>query len=138
MSNRREARLDLPGEVWKAVPGYDCLYEVSNMGRIWSVPRTVHDVGSGKARRIGGRFKKDNNSSSLKRFQDLGVSLSREGKGISCLVAPLVWEVFVGPVPFGMVVRHLDGDRKNCRLDNLVLRDAERMSLSHRRRHGRR
>lgn len=34
---------------------------------------------------------------------------------IHCLVA----EVFLGPVPIGMEISHLDGNKKNNRLDNL-------------------
>lgn len=37
----------------------------------------------------------------------------------NCKVHRLVLETFVGPCPFGMECRHLDGNQKNNRVDNL-------------------
>ena len=33
----------------------------------------------------------------------------------------VVWEAFNGPIPAGLQVRHLDGDKRNNRLDNLAV-----------------
>lgn len=35
----------------------------------------------------------------------------------------LVWETFVGPIPKGKTIEHYDGDRFNCALENLYIRD---------------
>ena len=47
------------------------------------------------------------------------VTLVREGKKYSRFVHRLVLEAFVGPRPYGMQCRHLDGTRTNNRLENL-------------------
>lgn len=36
-------------------------------------------------------------------------------------VCELVWEAFKGEIPEGYTVAHIDGDKKNNRLDNLKL-----------------
>ena len=33
----------------------------------------------------------------------------------------VVWEAFNGPIPAGLQVRHLDGDKRNNHLDNLAV-----------------
>jgi len=48
------------------------------------------------------------------------VGLSQNGVVSRCLIHRLVLETFVGPCPKGMECRHLDGDRLNNRLDNLM------------------
>jgi hypothetical protein len=34
-----EGRTTLPGETWKPIPGYEGRYEISDLGRVWSVWR---------------------------------------------------------------------------------------------------
>ena len=41
--------------------------------------------------------------------------------GTECRVCDLVWEAFKGEIPEGYKVVHIDGDKKNNRLDNLKL-----------------
>ena len=38
-----------------------------------------------------------------------------------CRVCDLVWEAFKGEIPEGYTIVHIDGDKKNNRLDNLKL-----------------
>jgi len=38
-----EPRNDLPGEEWKPVPGYETLYEFSNLGRVFRMTRLGSD-----------------------------------------------------------------------------------------------
>lgn len=110
-------RSDLEGEVWKPVVGYEGFYEVSNLGRVWSVPRvTIRDNGyplsvSGKfltPTRIGGR-----NDWVRVRL----CTGSNDSK--SFLVHRLVLEAFVGPCPEGMVACHYDDEPTNNILSNL-------------------
>ena len=49
----------------------------------------------------------------------LKVRLFRDGKVFRFFVHVLVLEAFVGPRPQGLVCRHLDGDKRNNRVDNL-------------------
>ena len=42
-----------------------------------------------------------------------------------CRVCDLVWEAFVGRIPQGFRVEHIDGDKRNNKLSNLVLKKIE-------------
>ena len=55
----------------------------------------------------------------------LRLTLRIEGRAYTCSVHQLVMEAFVGPCPAGLQVRHLDGDKLNCRLDNLAYGTAQ-------------
>ncbi|MBR4367476.1 MAG: HNH endonuclease [Bacteroidaceae bacterium] len=41
--------------------------------------------------------------------------------GTECRVCDLVWEAFKEEIPEGYTIVHIDGDKKNNRLDNLKL-----------------
>lgn len=95
-------------EVWKDVVGYEGHYQVSNLGRVKSLPRVVVN----KIRRVVKEaFIKVNKSS---------VVLSVSGRQKTCYVYRLVLEAFVGPCPIGMVACHYpDRSRDNNNLSNL-------------------
>jgi hypothetical protein len=98
-------------EIWKPVPGYEGKYEVSNMGRVWSLAR-ITSLG-----KRGGLFC---------RFVDNGkgykaVGLHKEGENRKFYIHRIVVEAHFGPIPEGMEVNHKDGDKSNNRLDNLEL-----------------
>ena len=91
-------------EIWKPVPGYEGLYEVSNLGNVKSLRRNRimsphhHDKAGGH----------------------LTVALTNWHRK-DCLIHRLVWEAFNGPIPEGFEVNHIDENPKNNRLDNLNL-----------------
>ena len=58
----------------------------------------------------------------LDRKKQTYVNLRKNKKQYRINVAKLVYEIFVGEVPAGLVVRHADNDPTNNRLGNLVLR----------------
>lgn len=89
-------------EIWRAIPGFEGLYEVSNLGQI---RRT--DTGALK-----------------KIFQDpgsrrCGTLLWKNNKPKMMRVHRAVMLAFVGPPPKGMECCHNDGDASNNRLENL-------------------
>jgi len=99
---------DLPEpepERWLPVIGYEGLYDVSDWGRIRSLPRRTTRGGLMKLIADGKGY--------------WVVSLTREGKQRRFFVHRLVMEAFTGPLPEGMEIRHLDGDPGNNRLPNL-------------------
>lgn len=104
-------------EIWKDIVGYIGCYQVSNWGRVQSLER--------KARLAGGHFRKVRSrilKPAISKTTSNGypqVQLSREGKTVSRDIHRLVLEAFIGPCPAGMECCHLDGDRTNCRLENL-------------------
>lgn len=106
----------MAGEIWADVPGAEGLYLVSNMGRVWALPRIVSN------RPCGGFYPKI----SVKRKGYLAVTLS--GSGVlwrACRMARvhiLVAKAFV-PNPNPDVfdeVNHRDGDKSNCKASNLI------------------
>lgn len=102
-------------EVWKAAPGYESLYEVSNQGRVRSVDRTVTES-TGKTRIARGRVLKarpDGNGYPQ-------VQLWSGNKAKLMRAHALVAAAFIGPRPDGQVIRHLDGDPSNNALSNLA------------------
>ena len=90
-------------ETWKAVVGYEGLYEVSDLGQVRGLVR-------GKVLRP----KKSTHPAPRKL-----VELYRDGKGSWKQIHCLVLEAFVGPRPPSMIGAHGDGDPANCSLGNL-------------------
>lgn len=97
-------------EVWRAIPGYEGRYEVSDLGRVRSVARK--DM---RGRTIRERVLR-------LRLLPTGrprVSLARDGKAVDAYLYRLVLEAFVGPCPVGMEALHWDDDPSNNTLANL-------------------
>ena len=88
-------------ETWKAVPGYEGLYEVSDQGRVRSFARYK----SGRILRPG-RMPQGHMSVAL-------------GRGNSQCVHKLVLLTFVGPAPDRHECCHNNGDPSDNRLENL-------------------
>jgi NUMOD4 motif/HNH endonuclease len=83
-------------EYWKPIPRWDDLYEISNMGRVWS-------------KRSGKERKSFPNKKGY-----MMVQLSRGGVVNAYQVHGFVAKLFVGDRPPGLVVNHIDGwKRKN-------------------------
>lgn len=96
-------------EEFKPIPGYEGLYEISNHGNVWSIPR----INSG--RRFGGyKISVSQGRSKYKQVQ-----LSKNGVTTPFLVHRLVALAFV-PNPNNLpCVNHKDEDKANNRADNL-------------------
>ena len=111
--------MSVDSEVWRDIPGYENLYQVSNLGRVKSLPRKVRTISRNGIRgwRIfPGRILK----LMVYHFGHLYVELSKEGKIARYSAHVLVLTTFVGPCPEGMVCRHFpDKDPANNRLDNI-------------------
>lgn len=100
-------------ERWLPIPGYEGYYEVSDLGRVRSVPRIVpHAVAP---LTIRGRIM----CTCKSRGGHLRVTLARGGKTVTRSVHALVLAAFVGPRPEGLEGCHGDGDPSNNRLSNL-------------------
>jgi hypothetical protein len=99
-------------EVWKPIPGFEGLYDVSNTGKVQSY-------------RIRGMRTKPLlipvlTLSQVLRGKYYVVSLGRGGGRIKRYgVHRLVLEAFIGPCPEGMECCHNDGNPKNNSIDNL-------------------
>jgi len=103
-------------EKWLPVKGYEGLYEVSDQGRVRSLPRTVLMRKNGKEfqRKIKGVLRLPNKNNHGYPM----VQLFADGGSKWALIHSLVMTAFVGPSN-GLDVRHLDGSRDNNALSNL-------------------
>lgn len=93
-------------ELWRPIPGYEGTYEVSTLGRVRSRPRE---------RTRGGILKTPPGTSGYPE-----VRLYADGVGRTRRIHVLVCLAFLGPCPAGLEVRHLDDDKTNPTLPNLL------------------
>lgn len=103
-------------EEWRAVPGYEGLYEVSDMGRVRSLTRTVPLRSSAKTiqgKMLGLR------DFGPERHKRKAVTLYVNSVSKVRLVHQLVLEAFVGPRPEGMQGCHNNGQPFDNRPENL-------------------
>lgn len=117
-------------ERWRPVPGYTGYYEVSDLGRVRSVDRTVTDK-RGRARRLRGVIHKpylDRNGRPAVRLCIGRVYKCRQ-------VHQLVLEAFIGARPAKMEACHNNGDKTDNRLINLRW-DTRSQNIRDRVRHG--
>ncbi|RDB46163.1 NUMOD4 motif-containing HNH endonuclease [Tsukamurella tyrosinosolvens] len=96
-------------EVWRAVPGHEGAYEVSDQGRVRSLDRSV--LRRGHEVQVTGRILKPARNTKGYFHVTIGGSTRK--------VHRLVMQAFVGEMPAGMVTRHLNGDQTDNRLVNL-------------------
>jgi predicted XRE-type DNA-binding protein len=109
-----ESNSTLHGEEWRSVPGYEGWYDVSNFGRVRSLPIMVKVWRYGERLRIG-KILTPSYAGSYPTIR-----LCRDSIGKTFRLHRLVLETFVGPCPPGMEARHFpDRSHSNNRLDNL-------------------
>jgi hypothetical protein len=99
-------------EIFKDIPGYDGLYQASNLGRIKSLSRKVYN-------KRGYYFSKERflTQTISKNYQS--VRIKNGSKSVHQLVAM----AFLGHVPCGhkIVVDHINNDQSDNRLENLQI-----------------
>ena len=102
-------------EVWKDIEGFEGLYQVSNLGRVKSLERTVWNKGRGCYRIVAEKILKAGDNG----HGYLHVSLSKDGKSKTCRVNRLVAMAFI-PNPDNLPeVNHKNEDKTNNRVENL-------------------
>lgn len=102
-------------EIWKPVPEFEGLYEVSSLGRVRSLARQVKQMsrhGSEYTMMRKGKLLKPGRASN-------GYLTVTLGRGNTRLVQHLVALAFLGPRPEGHLVCHNNGDRRDNRAENL-------------------
>lgn len=102
---------DASDERWLAVPGYEGIYEVSDLGRVRSIPR-IDNLG----RHWRGLILRP---APQARTGYLGVRLSRSGVTSTHAIHRLVMLAFIGPPPPGQEVCHGPNGRLDNRLSEL-------------------
>lgn len=101
-------------EIWKDVPEYEGLYQVSNEGRVRSLVRLTTEATARGVRKEKCVLRFGSNKQGR-----LQVVLCKEGVTKRVQVHRLVLEAFVGACPEGHECRHGDGDHTNNFLYNL-------------------
>lgn len=91
-------------EIWKPVVGFEGLYEVSNQGRVKSIPR----------KRCKGNVLKPH---IVKGYEY--VHLSKDGKAKYLKVHRLVADAFLPEIQGKSYVNHIDGNKTNNSVKNL-------------------
>lgn len=104
-------------EEWRPVVGYEGLYEVSDLGRVKSLPRMTPTRWGTSRFHPGGLLSV--RSSPTTGYVRTTLVDARRGMKRYANVHSLVLEAFVGPRPNGMECCHRDGDRGNAALSNL-------------------
>lgn len=103
----------MKGEIWKDIEGYEGLYQVSNMGRVRSLKRTV--------RNARGLYKKPERI--MKPYDNgtgyLQIQLSKEGKSKNIYLHRLVAIAFCENLEGYKEINHIDENKLNNRADNL-------------------
>lgn len=100
-------------ELWKDIPGYEGLYQVSNIGNVKSVDRHRPDK--------NGRYVFHQGKKLTPQLNDgyMYVILSKDGKQYSCKVHRLVAMAFI-PNPENLpYINHKDENKSNNCVDNL-------------------
>lgn len=108
--------VDATQETWKPVVGYEGYYEVSDLGRVRSLDRTIY-YRDGRVQRHKGKLLKGSMNNLPQRH--LSVNLTRRARQTTKYVHSLVMEAFIGPRPEGMEVCHNNGVAEDNRLKNL-------------------
>jgi len=100
----------MPNEAWMPIPGYEGIYEVSDLGRVRSVDRLDS---AGQRRR--GRLM----TQSLVHGGYPRVTLTKNGVDTARKVHQLVLNAFIGPCPLDMEACHDNGQPADNRITNL-------------------
>ena len=106
-------------ECWRPVKGYEGRYEVSDLGRIRSIQRTIRK--SSKSRSSYDYTVPARMMRQPLRAGYPSVTLYRDAVKVRESVHRIVAAAFLGAVSDGLVVCHIDGDRRNNRASNLRL-----------------
>lgn len=104
-------------ETWRAIPGYEGCYEVSDLGNVRSLDREIVSK-SGQRYAVRGRIIQPGFRGYVQSYKY--VALWRNKKRTTMYVHRAVLLAFVGPPEPGQEASHEpDPDPSNCRLDNL-------------------
>lgn len=106
-------------EEWKSIPGYEMLYEASNDGRIRTYEGKITSNARFKHRVWKQRILKQKCTQSVKGRKDYRVSLWKDGKEKTFLVARLIAMTFCDGYKEGLTVNHIDGNTLNNKASNL-------------------
>lgn len=101
-------------EIWKDIPEYENLYQISNLGNVKSLDKTIKDTKGRKYQKKGIILKQ--------RYDKYGykyVKLTKKGKQKYMLVHRIVAKVFINNPENLPQINHKDENRTNNNVNNL-------------------
>lgn len=104
-------------EEWKPIKGYEGLYDLRSDGLLYSYPRGTTKGGFNYGSKVPNGYLMHN--------------LSKDGKCTPKSVHKWVWITFVGPIPKGYDVHHINHNRQDNRLENLCLKEHKKHMKEH-------
>lgn len=104
-------KVENKNEIWKAVEGFEDLYDVSNFGRVRRKRYTNRHIDI----KIQPKLLKLTKT----KLGYIRTTLSKKGMPSGFFVHVLVLKTFVGQAPQGCECAHMDGTRDNNHIDNL-------------------
>jgi hypothetical protein len=102
-------------EIWKDIPGYEGLFQASSKGRIKSLKRMVIRGYKNHPRTVPEKIR----TLSLDKFGYYHIALSKENKRKNYFVHRLIALTFIKNPNNLPQVNHIDGNKKNCCIENL-------------------
>lgn len=107
-------------EIWKDIKRYNGMYQVSNFGNVRSIDRTVEYINK------YGSLSKQLHKGKIVAQTDNGkgykvVHLYTNNKMTNEYVHRLVAEAFIGDIPEGYAVNHIDFNKENNTVNNLEI-----------------
>jgi hypothetical protein len=103
-------------EIWKDIPGYEGLYQVSNLGRVKSVDRCILDTTGRKQTKPSKMIAQRKRNH---RYKYVSVNLYKDNKIKAHVVHRLVAQAFIPNPENKPQVNHIDENPENNRADNL-------------------
>ena len=101
-------------EIWKSIPGYEGIYEVSSYGNVKSLDRKITNS-IGTTRLYKGKILKKNND----RYGYPVCKLWKNSKGKNHTIHRLVAITFIENDDDKLLVNHIDGNKTNNHISNL-------------------
>lgn len=101
-------------EIWKDIKGYEGLYQISNLGNVKSLDRTI-GYKEGKTRQWKGEIKKP----TITDKGYLKVGLYKNGKSKTREIQRIVAETFIDNPRNVQQVNHINGIKTDNRVENL-------------------
>lgn len=98
-------------EIWKPIKGFEDIYSVSNLGRVMRTGK-----GGGGAAIVG---KILSNARDVQGYER--INLCKNSYGAPKKIHRLVAEAFIGELPYGLTVNHIDGIKHNNNASNLEI-----------------
>jgi hypothetical protein len=119
---------DMPGEIWKDIPGFEGIYQASNLGRVKSLDREIPHPRLHKqfvkGRILSQSIAYNRNIKTGDPMVDLRVSLNKDGEQYYFNTRRIIYTVFVKNIDYdtdGLYVINADGNGFNNEVDNLKL-----------------